>query len=164
MNDATLPSLLRRRVKFAAALKTIVLIAIFGIAVSCARDPDRSLEIAVAEIEAGRRTTPLVVQPSPGSEATVTFLVQSTGQVPRIVSDVTGWGESPDDSTFDTTIGTMSRLGSTDWYRLSTRVASRSRIEYLVVHGESDYRVDPNPPRRSWSRGSYDITEYVTPD
>jgi enterochelin esterase-like enzyme len=149
----------------AAVLRTLVLIAIFGVAVSCGHDPDRSLETAVAEIEAGRGTTPLVVQPSPGSEAAVTFLVQSTGsEVPRIVSDVTGWGESPDDSTFDTTIGAMSRLGSTDWYRLSTRVAPRSRIEYLVVFGESDYRVDPNNPRRARSRGSYDISEFVTPD
>ena len=149
----------------------MALIAVFGAAASCSRGPDppgaigRSLEIAIAEIEAGRMTTPLVVQPSPGSEAMVTFLARGTGgQVPRIVSDVTGWGESPDDSTFDTTIGTMARLGSTDWYRLEARVAPRARIEYLVVHGESDYRVDPNNPRRAWSRGGHDISEFVTPD
>ena len=155
----------------APMLKTVALIAVFGIAVSCARGPDppgaagRSLESAIAEIEAGRATTPLIVQPAPGSDTTVTFLVKSTkGQVPRIVSDVTGWGESPDDSAFDLTIGTMTRVGSTDWYRLETRVAPGARVEYLVVHGETDYRVDPNNPRRAWSRGGHAMSEFVTPD
>ena len=152
-------------------MKTVALIAVFGVALSCARGPgppgaaDRSLESAIVEIEAGRATTPLIVQPTPGSDATVTFLVKSTeGPVPRIVSDVTGWGESPDDSTFDLTIGTMMPLGSTGWYRLETRVAPRARIEYLVVHGESDYRVDPNNPRWAWFRGEHNISEFVTPD
>ncbi len=124
-----------------AALKTVALIAVFGAAVSCARGPDppgaadRSLESAIAEIEAGRATTPLIAQPAPGSDTTVTFLVKSTeGQVPRIVSDVTGWGESPDDSAFDLTIGTMTRVGSTGWYRLETLVAPRARVEYLIEH------------------------------
>ena len=68
----------------AAALKTAALIAVAGIAVSCVRDPDatgavdRRLEATIAEIEAGRGTTPLVVQPTQGSDATVTFLVKST--------------------------------------------------------------------------------------
>jgi len=119
----------------------------------------------IAEIEAGRATTPLIVQPAPGSDAIVTFLVKSTeGQVPRIVSDVTGWGESPDDSAFDLTIGTMTRVGSTDRYRLETRVAPRARIEYLVVQGETNYRVDPNNPRRAWSRSGHAMSEFVTPD
>jgi len=154
----------------ATALKTVALVSVFA-AVSCARglDPpgaaDRSLESAIVEIEVGRATTPLIVQPAPGSNTTVAFLVKSTeGQVPRIVSDVTGWGESPDDSTFDVTIGTMTRLGSTDWYRLETRVAPSARIEYLIVHGEADYRVDPNNPRRAWSRGGHAISEFVAPD
>lgn len=151
-----------------AALKPAALIAVFGVAVSCARGPDaadRVLETTIAEIEAGRATTPLVAQPSPGSDATVTFLVQSSdGRAPRIVSDVTGWGESPDDSAFDLTIGTMAQFGSTDWWWLETRVAPRARIEYLVVHGETDYRVDPNNPRRAWFRGDHAISEFVTPD
>jgi hypothetical protein len=147
---------------------TAALIAVFGVAVSCALGPDaadRALETTIAEIEAGHATTPLVAQPSPGSDATVTFLVQSAGgRAPRIVSDVTGWGESPDDSAFDLTIGTMAQFGSTDWWWLETRVAPRARIEYLVVHGEADYRIDPNNPRRAWSRGGHDISELVTPD
>ena len=151
--------------------KATALIAILGVAVSCAPGPEgsggagRSLDAAIADIEAGSASTPLVVQPAPGSDATVTFLVRSTdGQVPRIVSDVTGWGESQDDSTFDLTIGTMTPLGSRGWYRLETRVAPRARVEYLVVHGETDYRVDPNNPRRAWSRGGHSISEFVTPD
>lgn len=147
------------------------LIAIVGIAVSCARDPDeaggvdRALEAAIAEIEAGRVTTPLVVQPTHGSDTTVTFLVKSIdNQVPRIVSDVTGWGESPDDSTFDLTAGTMTRVGSTDWYQLEAQVTSGARVEYLIVHGQTDYRADPNNPRRAWSRGGDPVSEFVTPD
>jgi enterochelin esterase-like enzyme len=149
----------------------MALIAVLSVPVSCAPGPeapggaDRSLEAAIAEIEAGRATTPLVAQPAPGSDAAVTFLVRSiNGQVPRIVSDVTGWGESPDDSTFDLTIGTMTLLGSTGWYQLETQVAPRARVEYLVVHGETDYRVDPNNPRRAWSRDGHAMSEFVTPD
>ena len=127
--------------------------------------PGPAIEDAIEEIEAGRATTPVVVQPTPGSEATVTFLVRSAdSQTPRIVSDVTGWGESPDDSTFDLTIGTMTRVGTTNWYRLTTQVAPRSRIEYLVAYGETDYRVDPHNPRRAWSPGGHAISELVTRD
>ncbi len=73
------------------------------IVVSCTQEPsangiDRALAQTIREIEAGRATTPLVEQPIPGSEATATFLVKGTGdEVPRIVSDVTGWGVRPDD-------------------------------------------------------------------
>lgn len=152
-------------------LRAVALIAVLSVTTSCARDPDlmgptdRALDDAIAGIEAGHRTTPVVVQPAPGSDALVTFLVKSSnGPVPRIVSDVTGWGESPDDSFFDQSIGTMTRYRSTDWYRLETQVAARSRIEYLVVLGDTDYRVDPNNPRRAWSRGGHAVSEFVTPD
>lgn len=142
-----------------------------AVAVSCARDQgpatgaERDVGAAISEIEAGRTTTPLVEQADPGSDATVTFLVESTGgEVPRIVSDVTGWGESPDDSFFDLTIGTTAQVGATGWYSLETRVEPRSRIEYLVVHRDTDYQVDPHNPRLAWARGAYDISEFVTPD
>ncbi len=156
---------------FRTALKTITLIAAVCGTASCARDQNtpggtgRSLDHVIVEIEAGRATTPLVAQPVPGSETTVTFLVKSDdGEVPRIVSDVTGWGEAPDDSSFDLGIGTMTRINATPWYRLDTVVAPEARIEYLVVHGETDYQVDPNNPRRGWARGRHDISELVTPD
>ncbi len=149
----------------------VVLVAAAILVGSCAGDPDRagqpgaSLRAAIADVEAGRRTTPLVEQPGPGADASVTFLVESLGDgAPRIVSDVTGWGETLDDSSFDMTIGTMTRIRSTDWYRLETRVAPRARIEYLVVHGSTDYRADPHNPRRAWTRGSAPVSEFVTPD
>lgn len=82
------------------------LIAALAVAASCARGPDPwegvdpTLVAAIAEVEEGRRTTPLIEQPAPGSQAEVTFLVNSPGgSATRIVSDVTGWGESPDDSS-----------------------------------------------------------------
>jgi enterochelin esterase-like enzyme len=127
--------------------------------------PDPGIEHLIEEIEAGRANTPVVVQPTPGSEVTVTFLVQSTvGPTPRIVSDVTGWGESPDDSRFDVTIGSMTRVGTTAWYQLTTQVAPCSRVEYLVVYGETDYRVDPHNPRLAWSPGGHAVSEFVTAD
>jgi hypothetical protein len=64
---------------------------------------DAALKTAIAEIEAGRKTTPLIGEAPPGGEATVTFLARRAGgREPRIVSDVTGWGEHVD-GTFDFT-------------------------------------------------------------
>ena len=93
------------------ALAVIVAVCIGALCACNQEGPggiDQSLDHAIAEIEAGRATTPLVAQPVPGSEATVNFLVKSDdGEVPRIVSDVTGWGEAPDDPSFYQRIGTM---------------------------------------------------------
>ncbi|MGE5236080.1 MAG: alpha/beta hydrolase [Acidobacteriota bacterium] len=146
------------------------LIAVLGIALSCARAPreqvagGRALDATIAEVEAGRRTTPLIVQAPEGGDATVTFLVESAdGRVPRIVSDATGWGEDTADDSFDLTAGTMTRVGSTDWYRLDAKVAVGARIEYLIVHGETDYRTDPHNPRQAELRGSGPVSEFVTP-
>lgn len=141
-----------------------------GLAASCertAREPgaaDAGLAAAIAEVEAGRRTTPLVVQPAGGGDALVTFLVESPdGKVPRIVSDVTGWGERIADDTFDLTAGTMTRVDSTSWYRLEAQVAPGARIEYLVVHGETDYGIDPLNPRLAELHGGGPASEFVTP-
>jgi enterochelin esterase-like enzyme len=106
-----------------------------------------ALESAIAEIEAGRKTTPLIGEPAAGGDAPVTFLAERAGNpVPRIVSDVTGWGEHLD-GTFDVTIGTMTRVGRSDWYSLQVNVAPRARVEYLVAYGQTDYRLDPHNPR-----------------
>jgi enterochelin esterase-like enzyme len=122
------------------------------------------LEAAIADVEAGRRTTPLVAQPAAGGDATVTFLVRGADAVtPRIVSDVTGWGESVDGS-FDFQAGTMRRVGTTGWYSLEATVAHGARIEYLVAYGRTDYRIDPHNPRRAAGSalGGADASEFVT--
>jgi enterochelin esterase-like enzyme len=122
-----------------------------------------ALQAAIAEVEAGRRSTPLIAEAAGGRSATVTFLAtRGGGPVPRIVSDVTGWGEQPDD-TFDFNAGRMARVGTTDWYFLETTVAPRARIEYLVAHGLTDYRRDPNNPREAQHRGGGPASEFVMP-
>ncbi len=147
-----------------------MLVVAVGLAASCERtapEPGAAgagLAAAIAEVEAGRRTTPLIVQPAGGGDALVTFLVESPdGRVPRIVSDVTGWGERIADDTFDLAAGTMTRVGSTSWYRLEARVAPGARIEYLVVHGETDYGIDPHNPRQAELHGGGPASEFVTP-
>lgn len=125
---------------------------------------DRSLVAAIAEVEAGRRTTPLISEADDGGDVKVTFLAKSIdGQVPRIVSDATGWGESPDDRFFDVRVGTMARVGSTEWYSLEARVVPGARIEYLVVQGPTDYQLDPYNPRRTTFSGGDVFSEFVTP-
>ena len=128
--------------------------------------PAIAIEAAIAEIEAGRRTTPLVGEPAAGGERVVTFLArQEGGQPPRIVSDVTGWGEHVD-GTFDFSTGTMARVGQSDWYLLRAEVAPRARIEYSIAYGQADYRLDPHNPRRSAGpeAGGLAASELVMPD
>jgi hypothetical protein len=124
-----------------------------------------ALEAAVAEVEAGRRTTPLIGEPIPGGGTTVTFLARRAGgRVPRIVSDVTGWGEDTD-GTFDFTAGRMTRVGRTDWYSFQANVAPRARIEYLIAYAPTDYRMDPHNPRQAAGpqRGGAPASEFVMP-
>ncbi len=125
--------------------------------------PGAAAPDAIAEIEAGQRTTPLVSGPTSTGDFIVTFLARSPGgEAPRIVSDVTGWGENARTDTFDFTAGRMARVGRTDWYSLETRVAPRARVEYLVVHGR-DYRLDPYNPRQERFRAGGPASEFVTP-
>ncbi|TAM48592.1 MAG: hypothetical protein EPN53_09690 [Acidobacteria bacterium] len=124
-----------------------------------------ALPAAIAAIEAGSRTTPVVAGPAAGGDATVTFLAKRAGgSVPRVVSDVTGWGEHAD-GTFDVAAGTMTRVGRTEWYSLQASVAPRARIEYLIADGPSDYRLDPHNPRQAAGPefGGLPASEFVTP-
>ena len=124
-----------------------------------------ALEAAIAEVEAGRKTTPLVDGPASGGDATVTFLAKRAGgAAPRVVSDVTGWGEHAD-GTFDVAAGTMTRVGRTEWYSLQASVAPRARIEYLIADGPADYRLDPHNPRQAAGPrfGGLPASEFVTP-
>jgi len=124
-----------------------------------------ALAAAIAEVEAGRRTTPIVAAPEAGGEAVVTFLARSAGgRAPRIVSDVSGWGEHLD-GTFDFSAGTMTRVGKTEWYSLRANVVPRARIEYLIAYAPTDYRIDPHNPRQTAGRqfGGLQASEFVTP-
>jgi enterochelin esterase-like enzyme len=127
-----------------------------------ARRPVRvaALEAAIAEIEQGRATTPVVGDATAGGDFPVTFLARRVaGRLPRIVSDVTGWGEHVD-GTFDAGAGRMTRVGRTAWYSLEARVAPGARIEYQIAYGTDDYRLDPHNPRRV---GPPPASEFVTP-
>jgi enterochelin esterase-like enzyme len=107
-----------------------------------------ALEPTVRAIEAGSVTTPIVEQRPGDALPTMTFYAKRDGtEVPRVVSDVTGWGERAD-GTFDFNTGRMTRVGMTDWYSLATVIEPDARIEYLIAHGPSAYRLDPHNPRR----------------
>jgi enterochelin esterase-like enzyme len=125
----------------------------------------RALEAAIADVEAGRRTTPLIGEPTAAGDVTVTFLARRPGgPAPRVVSDVTGWGEHID-GTFDFAAGAMTRVGQSGWYSLQTTVALGARIEYQLAHAQTDYRFDPYNPRRSAGPafGGAAASEFVTP-
>jgi enterochelin esterase-like enzyme len=129
------------------------------------RDAAGPLEAAVAEVEAGRRQTPLIGQPGRDGAVPVTFLARAEGGVaPRVVSDVTGWGEHVD-GTFDFQAGRMSRVGGSAWYALEPTVVSGARIEYMLAYGIGDSRPDPHNPRHSVGpeRGGAPASEFVTP-
>ena len=159
----------RARLPVLAAIGLLVSAGALG---ACAQvDQDRresggaatALEAAIGEVEAGRATTPLVSGPTATGDFTATFLARSPGgEVPRIVSDATGWGENAADNTFDFTAGRMTRVGRTDWCSLEARIAPRARIEYLVVHGR-DYRLDLHNPRQAQRRAGGPASEFVTP-
>lgn len=114
----------------------------------------------VADVESGRRHTPIVGASLPGGDVPVTFLARNAaGRPPRIVSDVTGWGERRD-GTFDVAVGRMRRIRGTDWYSLEVRVAPGARIEYQIAYAVGENLVDPHNPRRVESPPA---SEFVTP-
>jgi enterochelin esterase-like enzyme len=132
--------------------------------------PGSVLGAAIADVETGRLTTPLIREVPGSGETEVTFLAQAAdGVPPRIVSDATGWGEQPGDG-FSFEVGRMAAVARADsrgrpshWYFLRTRVARGARIEYLVAYAVGDYRVDPHNPRRAQFRGGDPASEFVTP-
>jgi enterochelin esterase-like enzyme len=157
-----------------------VLSALAAAAALYVRDGTRSSESAtaarleratIADIEAGRRTTPLVGPLTDDGQYQVTFLARaSAGIPPRIVSDATGWGEQPGER-FSFEIGRMTLVKGANegdgtkrapWYSLVARVAPGARIEYLVAYAPGDYRADPHNPRRARFRGS-PASEFVAP-
>ena len=111
-------------------------------------DQAAALKRLVQQIDAGAATSPFVGEQPRRGLPSVTFLAKSDGRVPpRIISDVTGWGERRDGS-FDFNVGKMTRVAGTDWYALETQAEPYARIEYLIAYGPGDYRIDPHNPRR----------------
>ena len=150
---------------------TLVAAAVWGVhglVIRARPDPDQgphALQAVIAEVEAGRRPTPLIGEPAAGGNVTVTFLARSPrGPAPRVVSDVTGWGEHVD-GTFDFAVGTMTRVGATDWYFLRATVEQGARVEYQLAYGPTDYRLNPHNPRKSEGPafGGAEASEFVTP-
>lgn len=144
---------LRALVFVLAVLGVIVLIGRFAVPLHAPGPPNintgaESLESAIREIEAGTRTSPLIGDQPRRGRPTVTFLAKADGtDIPRIVSDVTGWGERAD-GRVDDTVGKMTRVGQTPWYSLEAKVEPYARIEYLITYGVGDLRLDPHNPRK----------------
>ena len=121
-----------------------------------------SLEDAVRAIAVGTRTSPLVGDQPRRGMPTLTFLAQADGKdIPRIVSDATGWGERAD-GTMDYAVGRMTRVGQTSWYALEVKVEPYARIEYLITYGAGDFRLDPHNPRKVMRVGGL-ASEVVMP-
>jgi enterochelin esterase-like enzyme len=155
---------MRRTVVIAVAL--ILVLALGTWLWTMLRPAPNPIVSLVAEIEAGRRSTPVIGPQLPGGGATVTFFAQAVdGRAPRIVSDVTGWGERVD-GTFDFTIGAMTRVGKGDWYALSAPVDAGARIEYLIAYAPGDLRQDPHNLRRAAGplMGGAPASEFVMPN
>ncbi len=149
-----------------AVLAAIALIGRFAMPVRAPGTSDAggapSLEAAIREIDAGRQTAPLIGEQPRRGRPSVTFLAtRDGGDVPRIVSDATGWGERPD-GTFDYSAGRMTPVGRTGWYSLETKVEPYARIEYLIAYGAGDYRLDPHNPRKV-QRANGPASEFVMP-
>jgi enterochelin esterase-like enzyme len=124
-----------------------------------------AIEALVADIEAGHRSTPVLGARLPDGRVPVTFFARSIdGRAPRIVSDITGWGEHID-GTFDFTVGRMSRVGRTPWFSLGTAVDDGARIEYLVSYAPNTYQPDTHNPRHAPGEafGGAPASEFVTP-
>lgn len=135
---------------------TIVFVGLISWWLSPAEAPDAPASSAhdaallerIRQVDAGTIATPIVGAPSDDGSVRLTFLAKREGaSVPRVVSDVTGWGERADGG-FDFSVGGMARVGQTDWYALDLAMESAARVEYLIVYGASDYRLDPHNPRR----------------
>lgn len=119
------------------------------------------LKMLVAQTEAGVALPIVGEQPRRG-RPTLTFLAKADGKdAPRVVSDVTGWGERAD-GTFDFSVGKMTRIEGTNWFALETEAEPYARIEYLFVYGGSDYRLDPRNPRKAQRVGG-PASEVVMP-
>lgn len=117
---------------------------------------DRAEGALIRQIESGELSVPVIHLNA------VTFYAQGEGGLsPRLVSDLTGWGERSD-GTFDFTVGRMHQVGGTNWYSLTAPAMDSARIEYLFSYGAGDYRMDPRNARKA-ARVGGDASEVVMP-
>jgi enterochelin esterase-like enzyme len=144
------------RLRLLAALVVLLGVVGFYSIPTLAPSSDKAEGALVGQIERGELSVPVVRLNA------VTFFAQGEGGVsPRLVSDVTGWGERAD-GTFDFTVGGMHQIAGTNWYSLTAPARDSARIEYLFSYGAGDYRVDPRNPRKA-SRVGGDASEVVMP-
>jgi hypothetical protein len=132
-------------VRLRLAIATVVLIGVISfLAVpTFAPATDKSERVMLQLIDEGKVSVPVVR----GNQ--VTFFAEGDGGLsPRLVSDLTGWGERPD-GTFDFNVGKMHLIGGTNWYSLTANADAAARIEYLYSYGAGDYRLDPRNPRKA---------------
>jgi enterochelin esterase-like enzyme len=142
----------RLRVVIAAAV-TIGVIGLLSVR-TFAPAADKAERVMLQLIANGKVAIPVVR----GNQ--VTFFAEGAGGLsPRLVSDLTGWGERPDGS-FDFTVGKMHLIGGTNWYSLTASADPSARIEYLYSYGAGDYRLDPHNTRRAPRVGG-DASEVV---
>jgi enterochelin esterase-like enzyme len=85
-----------------------------------------------------------------GNHATI-LIESSPGIVPSVTGDFTAWKPVP-----------ASQMGGSDWYQFDTRLEDDARVEYMLVFGPRDVRLDPRNPRRVPSVGG-EASEIVMP-
>jgi enterochelin esterase-like enzyme len=144
------------RLRLAVALVVLLGVFAFLSKTTDAPEADEAERAGLPLIESGQTKVPVV------TDNQITFYAQAdAGAAPRLVSDVTGWGERPD-GTFDFSVGKMRPIAGTDWFSLTARSTPSARIEYLFAYGAGDYRMDPRNPRKV-TRATGDASEVVGP-
>ncbi len=142
------------RLRLVVALVALVGVFAFLSKTASAPEGDKVERAALPAIASGQTAVPVVH----GEQ--VTFYAQGdAGSSPRVISDLTGWGERAG-GDFDFTVGRMHAIAGTNWFTLTARLDQAARIEYLFAYGVGDFRVDPRNPRKV-KRATGDASEVV---
>jgi enterochelin esterase-like enzyme len=145
------------RLRLIAALVVVIGVFAYLSGTTTAPPADKAGRSLVPAIESGRLAVPVVTP-----DEVVFYAQGEAGATPRVVSDLTGWGERAD-GTFDFTVGRMHQIAGTNWFTLRAPSKPSARIEYLLAYGAGDYRLDPRNPRRTTRVGG-DASEIVGRD
>ena len=142
------------RLRLVAALVVVVGVFAWLSNTTSAPEADNVERAEIPRIERGETAVPTV------NGDQITFYAQGDGgSSPRVVSDLTGWGERAD-GTFDFAVGKMHEVAGTNWFTLTARAEPAARVEYLFAYGAGDYRLDPRNPRKV-RRATGDASEVV---